>query len=242
MFFSQRPTPAISATASIGTPGDSAAASVRPAGCARRVMRNGRPHHDAEWQRNSGPECIFLVLFALTIPAANWLIGHVGTACMMPHGPCVVPLRPGLMAPSGVTMVGFALVLRDLVQRRLGTADVGIGDPVRQRASALLAPPRWSLPPASRFCFPNLPILRSIRRWRDGGWLLPSWRRALSGWWSIRSCFCGSLSARSISCRASRRQGLDGAAVDPVRGLAAPPRSRGSASRRHDFRFRRGKR
>src|SRR5271169_7020238 len=62
----------------------------------------------------------FLVLFALTIPAANWLIGHVGTTCIAPHGPCVVPVAPGLMAPSGVMMVGVALVLRDLVQRRLG--------------------------------------------------------------------------------------------------------------------------
>ena len=24
---------------------------------------------------------VFLVLFALTIPAANWLIGHAGTVC-----------------------------------------------------------------------------------------------------------------------------------------------------------------
>jgi queuosine precursor transporter len=62
---------------------------------------------------------IFLVLFCLTIPAANWMIGNVGTACLR-DGPCVVPVAPGLMAPSGVLMVGAALVLRDLVQRRLG--------------------------------------------------------------------------------------------------------------------------
>jgi uncharacterized PurR-regulated membrane protein YhhQ (DUF165 family) len=62
---------------------------------------------------------IFLVAFALTIPAANWMIGHVGTVCL-PDGPCLVPVLPGLMAPSGVTMIGIALVLRDLVQRRLG--------------------------------------------------------------------------------------------------------------------------
>ena len=76
---------------------------------------------------NAAPErqrmregAIFLVLFALTIPAANWLIGHVGTACVAPRGPCLVPVAPGVMAPSGVMMVGIALVLRDLVQRRLG--------------------------------------------------------------------------------------------------------------------------
>jgi uncharacterized PurR-regulated membrane protein YhhQ (DUF165 family) len=62
---------------------------------------------------------IFFLLFCLTIPAANWMIGNVGTICM-PGGPCVLPVAPGLMAPSGVLMVGAALVLRDLVQRRLG--------------------------------------------------------------------------------------------------------------------------
>lgn len=35
-------------------------------------------------------------------------------------GPCLIPVAPGLTAPSGVLMVGLALVLRDLVQRRLG--------------------------------------------------------------------------------------------------------------------------
>jgi hypothetical protein len=68
---------------------------------------------------------IFLVLYCVTIPAANWLIGHVGTMCI-PNGPCVLPVAPGLMAPSGVLMVGLALVLRDLVQRRLGV-EFGIG-------------------------------------------------------------------------------------------------------------------
>jgi uncharacterized PurR-regulated membrane protein YhhQ (DUF165 family) len=62
---------------------------------------------------------IFLVLFCLTIPAANWMIGHVGTVCAV-NAPCLIPVAPGLMAPSGVLMIGAALVLRDLVQRRLG--------------------------------------------------------------------------------------------------------------------------
>src|SRR5262249_36545194 len=57
---------------------------------------------------------VFLALFALTIPAANWLIGHAGTVCQ-PQGPYLIPVAPGLMAPSGVTMAG-ALVLRDLVK------------------------------------------------------------------------------------------------------------------------------
>lgn len=82
---------------------------------------------------------IFLILFCLTIPAANWLIGNVGTKCV-PNGPCLVPVAPGLMAPSGVVMIGLALVLRDLVQRRLGI-ELGIAAVVAGAAlSAAVAP------------------------------------------------------------------------------------------------------
>lgn len=62
----------------------------------------------------------FFALFCGCIPLANWLIGHVGTVCV-PDGPCLLPVWPGLQAPSGVLAIGLALVLRDLVQRRLGT-------------------------------------------------------------------------------------------------------------------------
>jgi len=62
---------------------------------------------------------VFLCAFGLCIPAANWLIGNAGTVCV-PDGPCLIPVAPGVMAPSGVLMIGLALVLRDLVQRRLG--------------------------------------------------------------------------------------------------------------------------
>lgn len=62
---------------------------------------------------------LFLAAFACTIPLANWLIGNVGTVCV-PDGPCLIPVAPGILAPSGVLAIGAALVLRDLVQRRLG--------------------------------------------------------------------------------------------------------------------------
>jgi len=62
---------------------------------------------------------LYLLGFAVCIPAANWLIGNVGTVCV-PDGPCLLPVAPGISAPSGVLMIGLALVLRDLVQRRLG--------------------------------------------------------------------------------------------------------------------------
>jgi len=64
---------------------------------------------------------IFLAAFIACIPIANWMIGNVGTVCV-PNGPCLIPVAPGLKAPSGVLMIGLALVMRDLVQRRLGRA------------------------------------------------------------------------------------------------------------------------
>jgi queuosine precursor transporter len=84
---------------------------------------------------------IFLILFCLTIPAANWMIGHVGTACLPNGGPCVLPVAPHILAPSGVLMIGAALVLRDLVQRRLGIL-FGLGAILVGAAlSAAIAPP-----------------------------------------------------------------------------------------------------
>ncbi len=63
----------------------------------------------------------FLTLFAFMacIPAANWLIGNAGTVCI-PDGPCLIPVGFGYMAPSGVLVIGLALVLRDMVQQSLG--------------------------------------------------------------------------------------------------------------------------
>jgi uncharacterized PurR-regulated membrane protein YhhQ (DUF165 family) len=83
---------------------------------------------------------IFLLAFGLCIPAANWLIGNAGTVCV-PAGPCLIPVAPGLMAPSGVLMVGLALVLRDLVQRRLGFPWAVAAILAGTALSALLAPP-----------------------------------------------------------------------------------------------------
>jgi queuosine precursor transporter len=93
---------------------------------------------------------IFLALFCLTIPAANWMIGHVGTVCVL-NGPCLIPVAPGIMAPSGVLMVGAALVLRDLVQRRLGI-EFGVGAIIAGAAiSAGIAPPALVLASATAF-------------------------------------------------------------------------------------------
>lgn len=57
--------------------------------------------------------------FLSCIPIANWLIGNVGTVCV-PNGPCLIPVFPGVMAPSGVLVIGAALVLRDMVHELAG--------------------------------------------------------------------------------------------------------------------------
>lgn len=93
---------------------------------------------------------VFLILFALTIPAANWMIGHVGTHCV-PQGPCLIPVAPGLMGPSGVIMIGLALVLRDLVQRRLGVKVSLLAVAIGAAISGALAPPALVMASAAAF-------------------------------------------------------------------------------------------
>jgi uncharacterized PurR-regulated membrane protein YhhQ (DUF165 family) len=106
--------------------------------------------------RKKGEALAYFLAFIACIPAANWMIGHVGTVCV-PHGPCLVPVAPWgpgghpLMAPSGVLMIGLALVLRDLVQRSLGMAWT-IGAIVAGSVlSALVAPPALVMASATAF-------------------------------------------------------------------------------------------
>jgi hypothetical protein len=84
-------------------------------------------------------EILLVAAFAAMVPLANWMIGHVGTC--FPGGPCVIPVWPGIMAPSGVLAIGAAFVLRDLVQRRMGRwwslGAIAIGAAL----SLLVAPP-----------------------------------------------------------------------------------------------------
>ena len=98
---------------------------------------------------------IYLAAFALCIPAANWLIGNVGTECI-PQGPCIIPVAPGLTAPSGVLMIGLALVLRDLVQRSLGVKWAAGAILFGAGLSALFAPPTLVVASAVAFLLSEL--------------------------------------------------------------------------------------
>src|SRR5690349_4237993 len=96
--------------------------------------------HDGIAIRRRREGLLFLASFAACVPLANWLIGNVGTVCV-PSGPCLIPVAPGLSAPSGVLAIGAALVLRDLVQRRLGLAWSALAIAAGAALSALFAPP-----------------------------------------------------------------------------------------------------
>lgn len=92
---------------------------------------------------------VFLAFLA-TIPAANWLIGNVGTYCVS-NGPCLIPVGFGFSAPSGVLMIGAALVLRDAVQQLLGLRWAIAAIACGVVLSALVAPPTLVLASAIAF-------------------------------------------------------------------------------------------
>jgi len=104
---------------------------------------------------------VYLAGFIACVPAANWLIGHVGTVCI-PQGPCLIPVAPsfgisgGITAPSGVLMIGLGLVLRDLVQRRLGKAWTLGAILVGAALSGLVAPPALVVASVAAFLLSEL--------------------------------------------------------------------------------------
>jgi uncharacterized PurR-regulated membrane protein YhhQ (DUF165 family) len=103
----------------------------------------------------------YFLAFMACIPTANWMIGHIGTVCA-PDGPCLLPVFPWsrqgrpMMAPSGVSMIGFALVLRDLVQRRLGRAAALMAIVAGAALSGALAPPQLVVASTAAFFLSEL--------------------------------------------------------------------------------------
>lgn len=92
--------------------------------------------------------------FLATIPAANWLIGNVGHC--VANGPCLIPVAPGLSAPSGVLLIGAALALRDALHERLprwGVAGlIGAGAAL----SLSFSPPALAMASAAAFLLSEL--------------------------------------------------------------------------------------
>lgn len=123
---------------------------------------------------------IFLALFVASIPAANWLIQHVGTVCV-PDGPCLIPVAPGLTAPSGVLMIGAALVLRDLLQRRLGLNWAMAAIVIGAALSAIIAPPSLVLASAAAFLLSEIADLAVYTPLQKRGLVLAVFASSVAG-------------------------------------------------------------
>lgn len=93
--------------------------------------------------------------FLATIPAANFMIGNVGTVCI-PNGPCLIPVAPGLMAPSGVLLIGAALALRDALHERLPLWGVVLLIGWGAVLSISFSPPALAIASAVAFLFSEL--------------------------------------------------------------------------------------
>jgi uncharacterized PurR-regulated membrane protein YhhQ (DUF165 family) len=98
---------------------------------------------------------LLVAAFAATVPAANWLIGNVGTVCI-PQGPCLLPVGFGLTAPSGVLVIGLALVLRDMVHEAGGAKAAIAAIFIGGILSAFFAPPALVLASVLAFVLAEL--------------------------------------------------------------------------------------
>jgi uncharacterized PurR-regulated membrane protein YhhQ (DUF165 family) len=98
---------------------------------------------------------IYFIAFAAMMPIANWLIGNIGTTCI-PDGPCLIPVGFGLMAPSGVIMVGLALVLRDQVHEKLGAKWAAVAIAVGAALSFATSPAQLAAASAIAFAIAEI--------------------------------------------------------------------------------------
>lgn len=105
---------------------------------------------------------IWLALFLLTIPAANWLVVNLG----------IIPVGFGLAAPAAVLVVGLAFVLRDLAHERLGALAVIAAIFAGSVLSAFLAPPALVVASAAAFLFSELVDMAFYAPLRRKGFIL----------------------------------------------------------------------
>ena len=98
----------------------------------------------------------YFVGFMACIPIANWLIQNWGVTCVPDGGPCLVPVGWGLMAPSGVLVIGVALVLRDFVQEHLGWRSATVAILAGGVLSLIFSPPALAIASAAAFVISEL--------------------------------------------------------------------------------------
>ncbi|MET0483402.1 MAG: VUT family protein [Aestuariivirgaceae bacterium] len=90
-----------------------------------------------------------ILAFLLTIPAANWMVGHVGYCGGA--GPCTVPVGFGFEAPSGVILIGLALALRDAIHERYSARVVFLAIMAGAALSVLVAPAALAIASGAAF-------------------------------------------------------------------------------------------
>lgn len=89
--------------------------------------------------RRLNSPAVALLALAACVVMANWFIANVG-ACVAPGGPCLIPVWPGLYAPSGVIWAGAAFFARDQLHEAGGRRWVLGGIVLGAALSALLSP------------------------------------------------------------------------------------------------------
>src|SRR5262249_27764460 len=92
---------------------------------------------------------LIIAAFLLTIPAANWMIGHVGFCT--PGAPCTIPVGFGFQAASGLLLIGLALALRDGVHERSNARVVFLAIVAGAALSVLVAPAALALASGAAF-------------------------------------------------------------------------------------------
>ena len=90
-----------------------------------------------------------LALYVACAPAANWMMTTVGIDTG--NGPRVLPVGWGLVAPSGVLIIGLALGLRDIVQDAFGGRVVAVAMAVGTVVSGLVAVPAVAIASATGY-------------------------------------------------------------------------------------------
>lgn len=116
---------------------------------------------------------VSLAAFVTCVPAANWLISHIGTVCV-PDGPCLIPVWPGILAPSGVLLAGLSFVLRDLVQEMLGLLWAIAAVLVGGVLAGLIASPVLAVASVAAFLIAEMVDLLVFTRLRRRGLVIAS--------------------------------------------------------------------
>ena len=121
------------------------------------------------------PALAALLAYGASIPLANLMVQHVGNV-EFPGGPHVIPVAPGLSAPSGVLAIGVALVARDAVHRYAGWRAALSAIVLGVALSAAVAP---SVAAASAVAFgvgelADMAIYAPLRRYRPALAILAS--------------------------------------------------------------------